>query len=63
MRTTHWMLTAALLLTPSALLAQGAQAPAAQAPAQGTADAPFTGTVDVGGQFTTTDGDEARYER
>lgn len=61
MRTIYGLLTAALLLTPSVAAAQAAPAP--QGPAQGTADAPFTGTLDVGGLFSTADGDEARYER
>ena len=39
-----------------------AQAPPRQ-PAQPTASSPFQGNVDFGGLFTTTDGDEARYER
>jgi MtrB/PioB family decaheme-associated outer membrane protein len=39
-----------------------AQAPPSQ-PAQPTARSPFQGNVDFGGLFTTTDGDEARYER
>jgi MtrB/PioB family decaheme-associated outer membrane protein len=65
MRTRFLLLTATLLLAPAAGRAQTPQAPQAQpaGPAQGTADAPFTGTVDVGGQFTGTDGDEARFER
>ncbi|MGH9239591.1 MAG: MtrB/PioB family outer membrane beta-barrel protein [Vicinamibacterales bacterium] len=52
MRNRYLALTAALLLIP--------QLAAAQQPA---AAAAATGTVDVGGMFTTTDGDEARYER
>src|SRR5688500_12682858 len=65
MRTGHVLLTATLLLAPIAAIAQTPQAPQAQTPgpAQGTAGAPFTGTIDVGGQFTGTDGDEARFER
>jgi MtrB/PioB family decaheme-associated outer membrane protein len=39
-----------------------AQAPPSQ-PAQPAARSPFQGNVDFGGLFTTTDGDEARYER
>ena len=53
MRITHLTLVSALLLIPSPASAQ------APPPATGQA----TGTVDVGGMFTTTDGDEARYER
>jgi MtrB/PioB family decaheme-associated outer membrane protein len=60
MRTTFLTLIAALLLTPAVALAQ---APPPPTPALGTADSPYIGTVDVGGQFTGTDGDEARYER
>src|SRR5688572_6478847 len=52
MRNRYLALTAALLLIPELAAAQQ-PAPAAAA----------TGTVDVGGMFTTTDGDEARYER
>jgi hypothetical protein len=52
MRNRYLTLTAALLLIPHLAAAQ--QAP----PAEGV-----TGTVDVGGTFTTTDGDEARFER
>jgi hypothetical protein len=50
---------AALLLTARAGYAQ-TPSQAAQ-PQAGTS--PFAGTVDIGGLFTTTDGDEARYER
>ena len=53
MRTISLTLAAALLLIPQLARAQAPQA-ATQAP---------TGQVDVGGMFTTTDGDEARYER
>src|SRR6266511_1297556 len=60
MRDRLMMLTAALLLVPGLGLAQNAQAPRAAAPAAG---APLTGGFDVGGLFTTTDGDEARFER
>src|SRR4051812_30352505 len=68
MRTIHLTLTALLVLAPAAARAQAqAPPPAGPAPppgaAQGTADAPFTGTVDVGGLFTGTDGDAARYQR
>jgi MtrB/PioB family decaheme-associated outer membrane protein len=51
---------AALLLSAGPAVAQTTQAPQA-APA---APAPaLAGTLDIGGLFTTTDGDEARYER
>ena len=51
MRTTHLMLAVALLLIPQFTWAQAPQ----------VAPTPATGQVDVGGMFTTTDGDEARY--
>lgn len=54
MRIRAFVVLTALLLVP----ATGARA---QDTAQ--ADEPKTGTVDFGGQFTTVDGDEARYER
>jgi hypothetical protein len=54
MRTTYLTLIAALLLIPPAARAQAPQAAASEAP---------TGQVDLGGMFTATDGDEARYER
>jgi MtrB/PioB family decaheme-associated outer membrane protein len=61
MRNRHVMLTAALLVFASPVWAQAPQPSSAQAPA---APAPlFRGTTDIGGLFTTTDGDEARYER
>jgi len=54
------------LLTIAALLLTTrvgyAQAPPSQ-PAQPPARSPFQGNVDFGGLFTTTKGDEARYER
>jgi MtrB/PioB family decaheme-associated outer membrane protein len=54
------------ILTIAALLLTArvgyAQTPPSQ-PAQPTARSPFQGNVDIGGLFTTTDGDEARYER
>jgi hypothetical protein len=56
MRITRTTLTAFLLLALPGLAA--AQAPQAAGPLAGA-----TGTLDVGGQFTGTDGDEARYER
>ena len=58
MRNRILMITAALLFACRPGAAQTPAAPQAPAPA-----VPFTGTVDVGGLFTTTDGDEARYER
>jgi hypothetical protein len=60
MRNRLVLLTAALLLTARSGMAQTPQAPQSQAPA---AVSPFRGTADVGPLFTTTDGDEARYER
>jgi hypothetical protein len=54
------LLTAALLLIARPAMAQTPKAP--QPPAAGS-PSPFHGTVDVGGLFTTTDGDEARYQR
>jgi len=53
MRTTYLTLAAALLLIPQVARAQAPPVAPTQA----------TGQVDVGGMFTTTDGDEARYER
>jgi MtrB/PioB family decaheme-associated outer membrane protein len=68
MRTTSLLLTVALLAMPAFASAQalGPRVPAeppAQAAGQGTADAPYTGGVELGGLFTGTDGDAARYER
>jgi len=67
MRTNHLTLAAILVLVPLTVAAQApppaTPAAGAQTGTQGTADAPFTGTVDVGGLFTGTDGDAARYER
>jgi hypothetical protein len=51
------------LLTISALLCLAPRVGLAQQPAIPPVLSGFTGTVDVGGQFTGTDGDEARYER
>ncbi|HXW08710.1 MAG TPA: MtrB/PioB family outer membrane beta-barrel protein [Vicinamibacterales bacterium] len=58
-------LTAAFLLVSRAGIAQSPpQTPAQPAPAPAPATTtPFGGTADVGGLFTTTGGDEARYER
>jgi MtrB/PioB family decaheme-associated outer membrane protein len=53
------LMIAALLLTARVGYAQ---APPSQ-PAQPAARSPFQGNVDFGGLFTTTDGDQARYER
>ena len=63
MRNRLLMLIAALLLVPVPGMAQTPQPP--QPPQTQTAPpaSPFTGLADVGGLFTTTDGDEARYER
>jgi Spy/CpxP family protein refolding chaperone len=58
MRTRLVMLTAALLFVARAVAAQTPQAPPAPA-APGSS--PFRGTVDVGGLFTATDGDAARF--
>ena len=55
MRYRSWMIGALLCLAPQTGLAQQ---PTTPAPLSG-----LTGTVDVGGMFTATDGDEARYER
>jgi MtrB/PioB family decaheme-associated outer membrane protein len=70
MRIRHLLFTAALLVVPAAGLAQApakpqppAQKPADPAPAGTPTAAGLTWNVDVGGLFTTTDGDEARYER
>ena len=52
-------LTLAILLASGAASAQVQPAPATPAGATPTA----RGTVDIGGMFTTTDGDEARFER
>src|SRR5687767_9300644 len=61
MRTSYLLLTAALLMTASPALAQApTQTPA---PAGQPAPPAFTGTLDLGGLFTSTEGDEARYER
>jgi len=60
MRNRLMMLTAALLLASSPGAAQTPLAPQAQPQAPAS---PFTGVVDVGGLFSTTEGDEARYER
>jgi MtrB/PioB family decaheme-associated outer membrane protein len=55
------IVTAALLLIAHAAVAQTPQAPQSQAP--GATPSLFRGSVDFGGLFTTTDGDEARYQR
>lgn len=60
MRNPFVMLTAALLLASRPGLAQAPQ------PAQTPAPVPtstLSGSIDLGGLFTTTDGDEARFER
>jgi MtrB/PioB family decaheme-associated outer membrane protein len=54
------MTVAALLLASRAGIAQTPQPPQNQPPAPSPL---FTGSVDVGGLFTSTDGDEARFER
>ena len=54
MRNTYLSLIAALLLVPHFAFAQAPQ------PVQNQAT---TGTADIGPMFTTTEGDEARYER
>jgi hypothetical protein len=60
MRNRCVMLIATLLLPVHAGLAQPPQPPPTQAPGP---IQPPSGTLDFGGLFTTTDGDEARYER
>lgn len=58
MRNTFWTLTAALVLAAPPALAQTAP------PGQPAVPTPLLqGTIDFGGLFTTTTGDEARYER
>ena len=54
------ILTLVLLLAPRPGSAQAPQAPQTQPPVPTTL---LSGSVDVGGLVTTTDGDEARYER
>jgi MtrB/PioB family decaheme-associated outer membrane protein len=62
MRCNQILFTLAFITASSAALAQTPQP--AQAPKPATpASALGSGTVDVGGRFTTADGDEARYER
>ena len=60
MRNRLLMLAAALLLVPCPGAAQTQQPPPTQTAPPAS---PFTGLADVGGLFTTADGDEARYER
>jgi len=60
MRNRLLMLTAALLLASRPGAAQTPQAPQTQPQAPAS---PLTGMVDIGGLFTTTEGDAARYER
>jgi MtrB/PioB family decaheme-associated outer membrane protein len=60
MRNLLVMLTAALLLTSRAGFAQTPQTTQAPAPVPTST---LSGSVDFGGLFTTTDGDEARFER
>jgi MtrB/PioB family decaheme-associated outer membrane protein len=54
---------AALLLASRPGFAQASQQTPPPAAPAAAAETPLSGTVDVGGQFTTTDGDEARFER
>ena len=54
MRIRAFVVLTALLLAPAA----GANAQETQAPPE-----PEVGSVDFGGQFSTTDGDEARYQK
>jgi MtrB/PioB family decaheme-associated outer membrane protein len=54
------IVAAALVLASRPSLAQVPQPSASQAPGP---TLPYTGTLDVGGLVTATDGDEARYER
>src|SRR5512145_1669568 len=71
MRTRLLLITAVLLAGPRAGLAQTPEKPQApaQKPAAPAADVPapepgaFQWTIDVGGLFKGTEGDEARYER
>lgn len=60
MRNTVVILTAAFLLASRPGLAQAPQATQAPAPVP---TATLSGSIDFGGLFTTTDGDEARFER
>ncbi len=50
-------------LLTALLLGSAAGVRAQVATASQTSDAPLSGSVDFGAQFTTTDGDEARYQR
>ncbi len=71
MRNRFMMMTAALVLIagagwaqqPPAPAAPGAPAAAAPAAAPAAPTGRFVGMAELGGQFTTTDGDEARFER
>src|SRR5687767_10194611 len=60
MRNNMMLAGAAFLLTASHGLAQTQQAPQAQPPEPASR---LSGTVDIGGQFSTIDGDEARFQR
>jgi putative beta-barrel porin MtrB/PioB len=60
MRNRVAMMSPLFLLLSTAGLAQTPGAAPGQTPAP---TPPLSGTVDIGGQFTTTDGDEARYGR
>ena len=60
MRDRLLFLIAALLSIVPSSMAQTPQAQQSQAP---VAAMPFRGSADFGGMFTTTDGDQARYER
>jgi len=60
MRNRLAMLSALFLLLSTAGRAQPPSTGQSQAP---TARPPMSGTVDIGGLFTTADGDQARYER
>src|SRR5688572_26054364 len=62
MRNRLVMLTAVLLLLVSRAPGM-AQAPPSPPPQTAAPASPFTGGVDLGGLFTATDGDAARYER
>ena len=49
--------------TAALLLASATFAGAQDKPQPSSTATPSSGTIDIGGRFTSTDGDEARYER
>jgi len=63
MRSKLMSLTGALLLASSPAWPQTPQGPASAPPAAPVPTSVLSGTVDVGGLVTDTDGDEARFER